>query len=131
MTDIQAGIDAAPDADLRRVIKAACKKSKIVECILAEHLLFRESAFGNDSTSNSKGSNAKKRKAKTQSGLEGRAARGGAKISPVDNKYVKLRFAQCSQCKGSLMFLRMMTWHVAGIRVSGRCFQSNKQSGVN
>ena len=26
------------------------------------------------------------------------------------------------------MFLRTMTWHVAGIRVSGRCFQSNKQA---
>jgi hypothetical protein len=67
MTDVQAGINAAPDADLRRIIKAACKESKAVERILAEHLLFIESVFDDevalDSDFHTPKSNGRKRKA--------------------------------------------------------------------
>jgi hypothetical protein len=101
MADVWAGVDATHDADLRRIIKATCKESKVVERILAEHVLFGESLFDDDVSSDSevKTSKPRGRKRKTESGLEGRTAKGGAEIPPPDNKRIKLRFVKCSQCK--------------------------------
>ena len=106
MTDVQAGIDAAPNADLRRIIKAACTESKVVARTLAEHLLFSENVFDDDMASDSTGARTTVRKRKAQSGLEGRTAKGGAKLPPAGNKRVKLRFVKCSQCEGQFDILK-------------------------